>query len=65
MCIKKFLVSQSILMNGSDKEVNLPLARYAEVLRGKTSGRDVLTGKTIRLGEELGMAAKGIYVLEM
>lgn len=43
----------------------LPLARYAEVLRGKTSGKDVLTGKTIQLGEELSIGAKGIYVLEL
>ncbi len=64
MYIKKFLVSQSILMNGSIKRY-LPLARYAEVLRGKTSGRDILTGQTIRLGEELSIGAKGIYVLEM
>ncbi|MDD2952684.1 MAG: glycoside hydrolase family 13 protein [Parabacteroides sp.] len=54
-----------ILMNGSDKEVSLPLARYAEVLRGKTSGKDILTGKVIPLGDELEMAAKGILVLEM
>lgn len=54
-------------MNGSGKEVSLPLARYAEVLRGKTSGRDVLTGKTIRLEleEELSIGMKGVLVLEM
>ena len=54
-----------ILMNGSDKEVNLPLARYAEVLRGKTSGKEILTGKEIPLGDELSLAPKGIFVLEM
>lgn len=54
-----------ILMNGSDKEVNLPLARYAEVLRGKTSGKDILTGKEIPLRDELSLAPKGIFVLEM
>ena len=54
-----------ILMNGSDKEVNLPLARYAEVLRGKTSGKEILTGKEIPLGDELSLAPIGIFVLEM
>ena len=54
-----------IFMNGSDKEVNLPLARYAEVLRGKTSGKDVLTGKEIPLRDELSLAPKRIFVLEM
>lgn len=54
-----------VLMNGSDKEVNLPLARYAEVLRGKTSGKEILTGKEIPLGDELSLAPKGIFVLEM
>lgn len=54
-----------IFMNGSDKEVNLPLTRYAEVLRGKTSGKDILTGKVIRLEKELSLVPKGIFVLEM
>ena len=52
-------------MHGSDKEVNLPLARYAEVLRGKTSGKEILTGKESPLGDELSLAPKGIFVLEM
>ena len=54
-----------ILMNGSDKEVNLPLARYAEVLRGNTFGKEILSGMEIPLGDELSLAPKGILVLEM
>lgn len=42
-----------ILMNGSDKEVNLPLARYAEVLRGKTSGKRDINRKGDSIGRRI------------
>lgn len=54
-----------IMLNGSSNEVNLPLDRYAEALHGKTSGKDILTGETIRLSKEVKMPPKGIYVIEL
>lgn len=54
-----------IMLNGSSNEVNLPLDRYAEVLHGKASGKDILTGETIRLSKEVKMPPKGIYVIEL
>lgn len=54
-----------ILLNGSSNEVNLPLDRYVEALHGKTSGKDILTGETIRLSKEVKMPPKGIYVIEL
>ena len=55
----------SIIMTGQDEPVNLPLDRYAEILRGKTSGKDILTGRTISLNDELSLTSKEILILEM
>ncbi len=54
-----------IFMNGSSKEVNLPLERYAEVLHDKVSGKNIITGKTISLDKELKLTPKDILVLEL
>ena len=54
-----------IIMNGQDEPVDLPLDRYAEILQGKTSGKDILTGRTIPLRDELALSPKEILILEM
>ena len=54
-----------VLMNGSSKAVDLPLARYAETLQGAQQGKDILTGRSVALGSSLPMQAKEILVLEL
>lgn len=54
-----------VIMNGANQEVKLPLQRYSEILRGKTSGRDVITKKMIPLNEELTLQTKEVFILEM
>jgi len=54
-----------VIMNGSSKEVNLPLDRYAEVLHGKTSGRDVITKRTVSLDKEVKLSPREVLVMEM
>lgn len=54
-----------ILMNGSSNEVNLPLERYAEVLHGKSAGKDILTGKEIKLIKKIKLTPKEILVIEL
>ena len=54
-----------VLMNGSSKAVDLPLARYAETLQGAQQGKDILTGRSGALGSSLPMQAKEILVLEL
>ena len=54
-----------VLMNGSNKAVELTLDRYAESLQGAAQGKDVLTGRTVSLGTTLSMKAKEILVLEL
>ncbi|GHT33383.1 alpha-amylase [Bacteroidia bacterium] len=53
-----------VFMNGAGKEVTLPLDRYAEILQGKTSGKDVITHQTISLNKEVKLPPKAVWVLE-
>lgn len=54
-----------VILNGANQEINLPLSRYAEILKGKKSGRDIITKRTVSLGEELKLKAKEVLILEM
>ncbi|MDL2222461.1 glycoside hydrolase family 13 protein [Parabacteroides sp. OttesenSCG-928-N08] len=54
-----------VVMNGSYNDVELPLDRYAEVLCGKTSGKDVITGRTVVLDKTLKLSGKETLILEM
>ena len=57
--------SAIVIMNGQDEPVDLSLDRYAEILQGKTSGKDILTNRTIPLQKELSLSSKGILILEI
>ena len=54
-----------VVLNGSNREVTLPLNRYADVLHNKTSGRDVISNRTIVFENEIQLAPKEVLVLEM
>ena len=54
-----------VFLNGANIDVDLPLNRYAEIIQGKTQGRDVITKQTISLSGTLLIKAKGVYILEM
>ena len=54
-----------VLLNGTDKGVKLPLKYYAEVLKDKTQGKDVISGKVTALNEELTMAPRQSMVIEL
>ncbi|MCI7007874.1 MAG: glycoside hydrolase family 13 protein [Parabacteroides sp.] len=54
-----------VLMNGTDKEQTLQLDRFHEVIKGKTAGKDVISGQTIQLGDALSIPARGIYILDL
>ena len=54
-----------VIMNGNAKESVLPLDRYDEILKGYTSGKDVITGKVVNLQKELTLGAKDVLVLEL
>ena len=54
-----------VIMNGNAKGSVLPLDRYDEILKGYTSGKDVITGKVVSLQKELTLGAKDVLVLEL
>lgn len=54
-----------VMINGKEKTVDLKLDRYAEVIRGKKYGKNILTGENITLGESLVVPVKGIFVMEL
>lgn len=54
-----------VMMNGNSKDVNLSLDRYTEILNGKTSGKDILSGRTIPLSKEAKLAPREILIMEM
>lgn len=63
---ERYLADEKVLvfMNGTSKEVEINLDRYAESIQGKSSATDFLTGKTIALGETLTLSPKEILLLE-
>lgn len=54
-----------VVMNGSNKDVELPMERYAEILRDKNIGKDILTDRVIPLGDKLSLKAKEVLVIEL
>jgi len=54
-----------IMLNGTDKETTVSLNCYKEILLNKTQGKDILTGRTVSLGEKLTMNPRETYVLEL
>lgn len=57
--------SVMVFINGSNREVDLPLDRYAEALEGKTKGKDVVTKRVVGWEKHLKLAAKEVLILEM
>lgn len=54
-----------VMMNGNSKAIELPLDRYCEILRGKTSGKDILTGRTVSLNKTVNLGPKEVVIMEM
>ena len=54
-----------VMLNGTNKAVDLPLSYYQELLKNVRSGKDILSGRTIQFGETLSMAARESLVIEL
>ncbi len=77
--MKHFMVNQSVyvyersldgkqvvvMLNGSRQTVDLPLDRYQEILKGKTTAQDILTNRVVPFGQTIKIEPKGILVLEL
>jgi glycosidase len=54
-----------VALNANDKETVLDAGRFHEMLSGVASGRDVLTGKTYSLKDEIRLPARSTLILEL
>jgi glycosidase len=54
-----------VAFNANAKDMVLPAGRFREMLEGVASGRDVLSGKTYSLKDEIRLPAKSALVLEI
>lgn len=63
---ERFLENEKVLvfMNGTSGEVTINLDRYDESIQGRSSGNDLISGKTISLGKTMTLKPKQVYVLE-
>ena len=53
------------VMNGTSKSATMPVARYAEIIGDAHEARDVLTGRTINLQNDIKLAPRATLVLEL
>lgn len=54
-----------IILNGNNEPTRLPLVRYAEILQGKSTRTDILTGHAVSLGgDALELASKAVLILD-
>lgn len=54
-----------VMLNGTDGEVTLPLHYYAEVLKDRKQGRDIITNAQVTLADELKMTARQSLIIEL
>ena len=54
-----------VVLSATDEPRTLDLARFAERIGGHTSGRDVVTGETVRLGSSMEVPGRAAMVLEL
>ena len=53
----------TVFVNGTSDEKEIDLARYEEILPRRTA-KDVISGKTVTLGEKLTLPGRGFLLLE-
>ena len=54
-----------VIFNKNKVETEIDLARYAEMLEGKTTGKDVLSGKTFDMKNKIKVAGNSGTILEL
>jgi len=63
---ERYLDNKNVLvfMNGTSKDVEINLDRYAESTKDRQSGKDVISGRTVSLDNTLKLSPKEILILE-
>lgn len=64
---ERYLDNKSVIVfiNGSNRGVELPLDRYAESLKGRIQGKDVVTKQTVMFVDFLKLAPKEVLIVDM
>ena len=53
-----------VFMNGTSNDAEINLDRYAESIKDRQSGKDVISGRIISLGNTLKLSPKEILIVE-
>jgi len=53
-----------VILNGSDREQTLSSEKYHEVIGDATSGKDIVSDKTVNFTGKIIVPAKGVYIIE-
>jgi glycosidase len=54
-----------VILNGGDKDQQLGMDRYSEVIGSYTRGLDVITEEVLDLKSHINVPARGVYVMEL
>lgn len=54
-----------VVLNNNDGAKNLDTKRFAEVIRSATTGTDVITGRSVTLGDGIELPARSATILEL
>lgn len=54
-----------VILNGSDKDAEIGMGRYSDVICDYTRGKDIITGQTLDLTSKVNVPARGTFVLEL
>lgn len=54
-----------VILNGSVTDQTLRMSRFTDITNGYTSGRDIITSKTVDIKDTFAIPAKGEYILEL
>ncbi len=54
-----------VVLNGSDRDADISMSRYSDVIGSYTSGKDVITGEVYNLTNKLHVPARGTYIFDL
>ena len=54
-----------VILGGSDKDVDMKMDRYSDVIGDYTSGKDVISGKVLDIRGQVHVPARGVYILDL
>ena len=54
-----------VILNGTSKEQNLPIKSYKEVIKEKTTGKDIISEQTVDLTNDLTLSPRQSMIIEL